>query len=157
MHSRDPNTTAAQPELLATLSPAADTADRVGIAGSLLCAIHCALMPLVLSLLPALGVGLLGSVDLDQAFVVFATLLGIATLSTGFRRHRAHHAWAILVPGLAMVWVGSFTSMHDHSIGHALMMTVGGLLIAAAHFTNLRLTHRSANRVFDTPSNVELA
>ncbi|MGQ0799543.1 MAG: MerC domain-containing protein [Pseudomarimonas sp.] len=157
MHSRAPIPTPALTDPLATLSQGADTADRVGIAGSLLCAVHCALMPLVLSLLPALGVGLLDSVDLDQAFVIFATLLGIATLSTGFRRHRTHHAWALLVPGLAMVWLGSFTSLHDHSIGHALMMTVGGLFIAAAHFANLRLTHRSANRVFDTPSDAELA
>jgi len=157
MHSRDPNLIAALPDPPATPKPAADTADRVGIAGSLLCAVHCALMPLVLSLLPALGVGLLGRVDLDQAFVIFATLLGVATLSTGFRRHRAHHAWALLIPGLTMVWLGSFTSLHDHSIGHALMMTVGGLLIAAAHFANLRLTHRSANRAFDTPPSAELA
>ena len=142
---------------MCTLEPVASSGDRVGIAGSLLCAIHCALMPLILSALPALGVGLLSSVDLDQAFVIFATLLGIATLSTGFRRHRAHHAWAILVPGLAMVWAGSFTSLHNHSIGHALMMSTGGLLIAAAHFTNLRLSHRSAHRELDRPNGTELA
>ena len=154
MQSRSLNST---PNPTVTGSPAALTGDRVGIAGSLLCAIHCALMPLILSVLPALGVGLLSSVDLDQAFVIFATLLGIATLSTGFRRHRAHHAWAILVPGLAMVWAGSFTTLHDHSIGHALMMSAGGLLIAAAHFTNLRLSHRLANRVLSRPTSTELA
>jgi len=123
----------------------------------LICAVHCALMPLALSLLPALGVGLVSDVDLDQAFVIFATLLGIATLGIGFRRHRAHHAWALLVPGLMLVWTGSFTSMHDHSIGHALMMSAGGLFIAAAHFANLRLTHRSANRVVGRLGNGELA
>ena len=136
-----------------SLLSASRGADRVGVAGSVLCAVHCALMPLLLSALPALGVGMSASVDWDQAFVVFATLLGVATLSLGFRRHRAHRAWALLVPGLVMVWIGSFTSLHDHSSGHVLMMTTGGLLIAAAHVINLRLSHR-ADRSLSGPQPV---
>ena len=132
-------------------------ADRLGIAGSLLCAVHCALMPLMLSVLPALGVGLTGTVDWDQTFVVFATLLGVATLSLGYRRHRAHHAWMLLLPGLVMVWLGSFTSLHDHSSGHAVMMTCGGLMIAAAHFINLRLNHRADRIGLKSQGDAELA
>ncbi len=131
------------------------TADRVGATGSLLCAIHCATMPLLLSALPAMGMGFLANVDLDQAFVVFASLLGVTTLSLGFRRHRAHHAWALLLPGLLLLWAGSFTSLHDHSLGHALMMGCGGLLIAAAHLLNLRLSHRFAGRSVPRQPGVE--
>ena len=73
--------------------------------------------------------------------VVFATLLGATTLTLGWRRHRAFHAWLLLVPGLVLVWVGAFTRLHDHSMTHVAVMTVGGLLLAAAHLVNLRLTH----------------
>ena len=38
---------------------------------------------------------------------------------------------------------GSFTPLHNHSIGHVVLMVVGGLAIAAAHFVNLRLSHRA--------------
>jgi hypothetical protein len=105
-----------------TLKPAntlsvTSTADRIGMTGSLICALHCALTPLVLSLVPTLGLGLLTGIDLDQAFVVFASLLGLATLGLGFRQHRVHHAWMLLLPGL---------------------------VIAAAHLFNLRLSHRAA-------------
>ena len=31
--------------------------DRIGMFGSLLCAIHCALLPLVIAVLPTLGLG----------------------------------------------------------------------------------------------------
>ena len=116
-------------------------ADRVGFAASFLCAIHCALLPLVLALAPALGLKFGGWIDFDQAFVVFATLLGLTTLTLGYRRHRGFHAWLLLVPGLALVWAGAFTHLHDHGVAHAVIMTVGGLLLAAAHFVNLRLTH----------------
>ena len=67
--------------------------------------------------------------------------MAAATLALGYRRHRAFRAWALLVPALALVWLGSFTTLHDHSLGHLFVMVVGGLLLAAAHLVNLRLTH----------------
>ena len=91
-----------RPPVLQSSPPSASstlkTADRVGFAASFLCAIHCALVPVVLGLVPALGLKFGGWVDIDQAFVVFATLLGLTTLTVGYRRHRAFRAWALLVP-----------------------------------------------------------
>jgi uncharacterized membrane protein HdeD (DUF308 family) len=132
------------PKALSTdrLAGLSSAADRVGIVGSMLCAVHCALLPLLAASLPALGLGLLASADLDQMIAVFATVLGVTSLSVGFRRHRAFRAWALLLPGLALLWAGSFTSLHDHSTAHLLLMVAGGLLIAGGHLLNLRLTHR---------------
>ena len=117
------------------------TADRVGVAAATVCAVHCAVLPLALGLAPALGLKAGGWVDFDQAFVVFASLLAATTLALGYRRHREFRAWALLVPALALVWLGSFTALHDHTLGHLVVMVVGGLLLAAAHLVNLRLTH----------------
>ncbi|KPN21044.1 MerC domain-containing protein [Luteimonas terrae] len=121
-------------------------ADRVGFAASFLCAVHCALLPVLLALLPAFGLNVGGWIDIDQAFVIFATLLGATTLTLGWRRHRAFRAWALLLPGLALVWAGAFTHLHDHTITHAVVMTIGGLLLAGAHLLNLRLTHAHRGR-----------
>ncbi len=121
-------------------------ADRVGFAASFLCALHCALLPLVLAVLPTLGLSVGGWVDIDQGVTVFATLLGVTTLALGFRRHRAFRAWVLLVAGLALVWLGAFSPLHDHGLGHAVVMAVGGLMIAGAHLLNLRLTHAAAAR-----------
>ncbi len=120
------------------------TADRVGFAASVLCAVHCAMLPLALALLPALGLRFAGWTDIDQAFVIFATLLGLTTMTLGYRRHRAFRAWALLLPGLALIWAGSFTPLHDHGLAHVLVMTLGGFALAAAHGLNLRLSHRPA-------------
>ncbi|WP_058835321.1 MerC domain-containing protein [Luteimonas abyssi] len=126
---------------MATPRHALRNADRLGFAASFLCAIHCAMLPLLLALAPALGLRFGGLIDFDQAFVVFASLLGLTTLTLGYRRHRGFHAWLLLVPGLVLVWAGAFTHLHDHSVLHAVIMTIGGLLLAAAHLVNLRLTH----------------
>lgn len=126
------------PDAIASLN----RADRAGFAASFLCALHCALWPWLLAVAPAFGLELGGWVDLDQAFVVFATVLGVSTLTLGWRRHRAFHAWLLLVPGLILVWVGAFTPLHDnHTLGHATVMAIGGVLLALAHLVNLRLTH----------------
>ncbi len=119
-------------------------ADRFGVGASFLCAVHCALLPLLLALAPALGLKFGGWVDFDQAFVVFATLLGATTLTLGYRRHRAFHAWALLLPGLALVWAASFTELHNHTAMHLVLMVVGGVLLAIAHLLNLRLTHAAS-------------
>lgn len=132
------------PEVMPPASMSLHKADRVGFAASFLCAIHCALWPWLLALAPAFGLELGGWIDLDQAFVVFATLLGVSTLTLGWRRHRAFHAWALLAPGLVLVWLGAFSPLHNHSMTHAIVMTVGGLLLSLAHLVNLRLTHSAA-------------
>lgn len=129
------------PKVMHSPSLALRKADRIGFAASFLCAVHCALWPLLLALAPAFGLELGGWIDLDQAFVVFATLLGVSTLALGWRRHRGFHAWMLLAPGLALVWVGAFSPLHNHSLTHAAVMVAGGALLALAHLVNLRLTH----------------
>ena len=124
-------------------------ADRVGMLGSMLCALHCALVPMLLALTPSLGLGAFAGADFDQMMAVFAGVLGVTSLSFGFRRHRAFRAWALLLPGLAMLGAGSFTSLHDHSGLHVGLMTLGGVCIALAHLLNLRLTHERTAAGFE--------
>ena len=128
----------------AVSGPEPETAARVrlGAAGSLLCAAHCALLPAVVALLPAFGISAIGGDGFEQGFVVFATLLGLFTLAWGYRRHRTLQALSLLVPGLAILWFGVlYPPLHQSVIPHAVAMTIGGTLVALAHLANLRLNH----------------
>ena len=73
--------------------------DRLAAAGSLLCAIHCALLPLVIAMLPALGIAAWLGDGFEQGFVVFATLVGVFSIAWGYRRHGAVRALGLLLPG----------------------------------------------------------
>lgn len=116
--------------------------DRLGATGSLICAIHCALLPLVIVLLPSLGVASWLDRGFEQAFVAFASLLGLFTLAWGYRLHRAVRALGMLVPGLAALWLGVlFDPLHEAVLPHAIVMTLGGTLLGLAHLANLRLSH----------------
>jgi hypothetical protein len=115
--------------------------DSLGSVGALLCAVHCALLPFALALLPVIGYGMLASPGFEKGFVLFATALAIASLWHGYRRHRAYHAFAVLVPGLAALWAGILVpAIHEARVSHAIAMSVGGALVALAHLVNLRLS-----------------
>ena len=116
--------------------------DRLGATGSLLCAIHCALLPIIIALLPSLGIA--GWLDngFELGFVAFATGLGVFTLVQGYRRHRAVRALWLLFPGLATLWLGvGYEPLHHAVVPHAVVMTFGGTLVGLAHLANLRLNH----------------
>lgn len=116
--------------------------DSLGSVGALLCAVHCALLPVALAMLPVLGLGLLASRNFEIGFVLFATALASTSLVHGVRLHRAYRAMAFLVPGLLLLWAGVFFEpLHHPVVAHALAMSVGGTLVAVAHLVNLRLTH----------------
>lgn len=116
--------------------------DRLGATGSLVCAIHCALLPLLIALLPSLGVAVWLGDGFEQGFVVFASLLGLSTLAWSYRRHRAVRALGLLLPGLAALWIGVlYAPLHDSVVPHAVVMTFGGTMVGLAHLANLRLNH----------------
>jgi len=116
--------------------------DSLGSGAALVCAIHCAVLPFALAVLPALGLGILASSGFEYGYVAFASVLALASLWQGYRRHRVYRALAFLVPGLIAVWAGVLLpSLHENVIAHAVTMTFGGTLIAVAHLINLRLTH----------------
>ena len=116
--------------------------DRLGATGSLLCAIHCALLPAVIALLPTLGIATWLDNGFEQAFVAFATLLGLFTVVLGYRRHGAVRAIWLLLPGLAALWSGvAYEPLHHDVAAHAVVMTFGGTLVGLAHLANLRLSH----------------
>ncbi|MBN8884301.1 MAG: MerC domain-containing protein [Rudaea sp.] len=120
----------------------AHIADRIGATASFLCALHCAALPFVLTVLPALGLGFLGDHRFERAFIAFASVLASAALIRGWRRHRAPYALYLLVPGLVLLWTGAWVfDTGSAPILHAVLVTLGGCGVALAHIVNMRLTH----------------
>jgi hypothetical protein len=47
-----------------------------------------------------------------------------------------------LIPGLVALWAGVlYDPLHHNAVPHAVVMTIGGLLVGVAHLVNLRLNH----------------
>ncbi len=116
-------------------------ADRVGATASFLCAVHCALLPLVIAALPAIGLGVLANHRFERGFIVFACTLAITTLVIGFRRHHRFRAFWFLAPGIALLLAGIVVDFEESATVHAILVSIGGTLVTLAHLTNLRLAH----------------
>jgi MerC mercury resistance protein len=130
------------PQLAHKRGALAHFADRLGAVASFLCALHCAALPFVFALLPALGLGFLADHGFERGFIICASLLALATLIYGYRRHHARRAFFFLLPGLSLLWIGGFVfDLHGGVGWHSLMVALGGSGVALAHLTNLRLVH----------------
>jgi MFS family permease len=116
-------------------------ADRFGATASFLCALHCAALPLIIAALPALGISFLASHLFERVFITFASLLALASLAFGYRRHRRLRAFGFLGPGIALLIAGIVIDLHNQPMLHAVLVSLGGSLVAIAHLANLRLGH----------------
>jgi len=120
----------------------AQVADRVGATASFLCALHCAALPFVFAMLPALGLGFLANHGFERWFIAFATTLALTMLVRGFLRHRVPYALALLLPSLVLLWLGGYVYDFESSgAWHAALVALGGSGVALAHIINLRLAH----------------
>ena len=117
-------------------------ADRFGATASFLCAVHCALLPFVIAILPALGLGFLADHAIERGFVVFACTLATTMLALGYRRHGSTKALSVLFPGIALLLAGVLIDFERAATLHAVLVACGGTLVALAHIVNLRLSHR---------------
>lgn len=133
--------------VLPPLSPAvprrfAVLVDRIGATASLLCAVHCVLLPFVLALLPLIGLGFLAGHTFERIFVACAAALASASILTAYRRHRKPHALFLMVPGIVLLVFGVAIDINAHVVIHTASVVSGGVLVASAHITNLVLAHR---------------
>lgn len=115
--------------------------DRFGALASMLCAVHCALLPLIFGVLPALGLGFLANHAFEQAFVSFAIVLATISLVYGARKHGSYRALLILVPGIILLIIGVLMGVDHSDPWHATVVSIGGGLVALSHVINMRLTH----------------
>lgn len=117
--------------------------DPLAAAAAALCAVHCAVLPVLIAVLPLFGLGFLSSSLFERGFLVFATVMATVSLWQGHRRHRTLTALQFALPGLGLLYLGVFFApLHESVLGHAVAMTAGGSLIAVAHLFNLRLLRR---------------
>ena len=123
----------------------AHVADRVGAVASFLCAVHCMALPFVIAVLPALGLSFLADHKFERIFIACASVLALAALIRGYRRHHIASPLYLALPGLALLWVGAWIFDSEDALAlHASLVALGGCCVAFAHVLNLRMSHQSA-------------
>jgi hypothetical protein len=118
----------------------AEHLDKAGSATSIACAIHCALSPLVLPLLP-LTLGHLAGPALEWGFVATSLALGTASLSHSYRVvHRDWRAISLFISGFAVLMVVRI--LEPPGTFEPIGVFGATSLIVSAHVLNMRLGRR---------------
>ena len=112
--------------------------DLLGFSASFLCALHCLVMPLVLSLGLAGGMSWLESAWVEWSFILSTLVLASWSLFGSLSKHRNYKP--LIIAGLGFVLIVVLHHVFEDSIGHYLS-AIGGILVAYAHYYNWRLLH----------------
>jgi hypothetical protein len=118
--------------------------DNLGMTASTLCAIHCAIVPILLTFLPLAGLGFLTHPLFEWSMILLALLLGVSSIFLSyFRTHRRALPLLLLCSGFVLVIAG-----HIYLKGweEAIIVPLGGLTIAAAHFVNYKYVGVCSNK-----------
>lgn len=108
--------------------------DALGITTSVACAIHCAVLPMMLSTLPVFGINIIDNTAFEYLMIILALLIGSYSFWHGYRKH--HHSFLPLV-----VFCVGILLLFAKQIWHAYqfwLLPFAILFIIAAHLINYR-------------------
>ena len=113
--------------------------DVCGAGVSFACAIHCAFMPMLISLSPAIGLSFFAHAATEWALILFCISLGGLSLYSGYRLHRSIRAVSMLSIGVGLLVLGRVLEERGVSHWGLIVVVSGGLFVAASHLLNRRL------------------
>jgi len=120
--------------------------DIVGMWASTICAIHCLALPFLLVVLPLAGITLIADLVWEIIFLTIAAVVGVIGISRSLKIHGKKLPAIMLSAGLLFLVVSKIELSHGHQTlePHTFLAFSGGILVAAAHFVNLRFKKSAA-------------
>ena len=109
--------------------------DAFGIAASVACAIHCAVLPLLLSSLPLFGINIIENQGFEFIMIALAFIVGVYSLYHGRKKH--HHSYypmLLFAAGIGILFIKSI--LHSHSL---MLLVPAVSLVVIAHYLNYKL------------------
>ena len=120
-----------------------EVTDKFAIGLSMLCAIHCLLLPLLLVALPSIGALQLQNEAFHLWMILAVLPISGYALTMGCRNHRHY---MVVVAGFAGLVVLCSSLFMGHAIlgeaGEKVATVFGALLVAVSHILNFRLCRR---------------
>jgi hypothetical protein len=108
--------------------------DIIGVVTSIACAIHCAVLPIVLSSLSLFGIEIIHNDFFEFGMIVLAFLIGTYSLYHGWKKHHQNKTPIILFSvGISFLFIKQL--IPDY---HIWFLIPAVILIITAHYYNFR-------------------
>jgi hypothetical protein len=108
--------------------------DVLGIVASIACAIHCAVLPIVITSLPLFGINIINNVWLEYAMIFFAFVIGLYSLQHGYKKHH-HKKLPVYLFSVGILLLVGKQLFHQWML---YFLVPGVVCIVAAHWINFR-------------------
>jgi hypothetical protein len=108
--------------------------DALGISASLACAIHCAVLPLVLTSLPLFGVNIIDNNLFELSMIAVAFCIGAYSLYHGWKKHH-HNPNPLILFSIGMALLFAKQIWHEWQLW---LLAPAVILIVTAHINNYR-------------------
>lgn len=107
--------------------------DFLGFMASMLCAIHCAALPLILTFSALSGLAFLGNHMVEFVFLIISTIIAIWSFIPSYRKHYNKKPLKIAAVGFLFLIGSRFL---PHGFMEHFITAIGGIIVAIAHYLN---------------------
>ena len=120
--------------------------DNFAIGFSVVCALHCLLLPIAVIFLPAISATFLGSEDFHKTLLYFVIPSSIIALSLGCKMHGKYNVYLYGIFGIGTLLIGSIFG-HDYfgENGEIIFTLIGAGIISLGHLKNQKLCAECCN------------
>ena len=114
--------------------------DNIAISFSVLCALHCLLLPIILIFFPAISATFFGSEGFHKTLLYFVIPSSIIALSLGCKMHGKYNVYLYGIFGIGTLLIASIFG-HDYfgESGEVILTLIGAGIISLGHFKNQKL------------------
>lgn len=114
--------------------------DKIAISFSVVCALHCLLLPIVVIFLPSISATFLGTEDFHKTLLYFVIPSSIIALSLGCKMHGKYEVYSYGFFGIGALLFASFFG-HDYlgEVGEIFLTLIGAGIVSLGHYKNQKL------------------
>ncbi len=114
--------------------------DKIAISFSVVCALHCLLLPIAVIFLPSISATFLGTEDFHKTLLYFVIPSSIIALSLGCKMHGKYEVYSYGFFGIGALIFASFFG-HDYfgEVGEISLTLIGAGIVSLGHYKNQKL------------------
>ena len=114
--------------------------DKIAISFSVVCALHCLLLPIAVIFLPSISATFFGTEDFHKILLYFVIPSSIIALSLGCKMHGKYEVYSYGFFGIGALLFASFFG-HDYlgEVGEISLTLIGAGIVSLGHYKNQKL------------------
>lgn len=113
--------------------------DKIGFVTSSACAVHCIVLPFIITILPYVGLSFFLDSLTEIILFVISAILAIASICFGYKKHKNKNIAFCFAFGIFLIVCGHLLHETKWSLSSSIALAIGGTIIAISHLINNKL------------------